>query len=477
MAFDPLTWFVGASLTETGKRVLAKLEASELNDRLRAAISGWCKTLQADLQPSPTAIFPPVTGSGAIAHTRPALTMIRSRLVASHAPSEEEWLGALAEQWQFRRDELGKQAHAFFRQDPSEAKTQLRELAIRLAHVCRQDDALFRATTLDLLRVIAGTPGKTSTVQADGVGLDDASATTAAERISIFESPGQAGMSAGSGGMLRVIDIAMDDAESPTTLDIKLRNTAAVPCFVKYVELDVLQVGALYTWYRPSLQPVTAEYDLNLDPREPVPYVIQTPVSQVAAPLGTDRFALRVTHAPDFDWFVHNVLIRATVRLVYNEGGMMTEPFAVLFTVRPRWRLRAMRTEPQGVSGQKLAINRRILDDILVAPGKASPAIETSGRGGGGPLARCRRAGLDASRAPRPPDHPHRYASIPRACAAAGLPALTPPCWTPTAPMMGAWTRGEGSGRWGRPLVLVLPYAGTGTGPSSGHQPGCSWPS
>jgi hypothetical protein len=176
--------------------------------------------------------------------------------------------------------------------------------------------------------------------------------------------------------MLRTVDISADDNESPTTLDIKVRNTGAEPCFVKSVEIDVLQVGVLYTWYRPNLQQVTAEYDVDLDPREPTPYVIEVPVSQVIAPQSTDRFVLRLAHAPDFDSFVHNVLVRATVRLVYNEWSATTDPFPLLFTVRPPWRLRAMQTESRFVSGQKLVTNRKILDSMLGGHAKASPSIE-----------------------------------------------------------------------------------------------------
>jgi hypothetical protein len=171
MAFDPLTWFIGASLTETGKRLLARIEASQLNDHLRKAISDWCTTLPPDLAPSPTAFFPPIATSEGPAHTRPALMLVRSRFDESHVPAANEWLGALVEHWQCRCDELGKDAHPFFLQDPGAAKAQLDELALRLENVCKQDDTLFRATTLDLLRDMAETRGPTSTVLAVDLGL------------------------------------------------------------------------------------------------------------------------------------------------------------------------------------------------------------------------------------------------------------------------------------------------------------------
>lgn len=198
--------------------------------------------------------------------------------------------------------------------------------------------------------------------------------TTVVEHVSEASDEGAKPPGAPS---LRVVDVAADDTDCPTKLDIKARNMAAEPCFVKAVEIDVLTVGVLYTWYRPNLQPVTAEYDVDLDPREvPVPYVIAVGVSQVIAPQDADRFVLRVAYSWDFDWFVHDVLVQATVRLVYNEDSATTEPFPLLFAVRPSWKLRVMRTEPVGVSGQKLVANRRTLDTMLTASGKASPRIE-----------------------------------------------------------------------------------------------------
>jgi hypothetical protein len=175
---------------------------------------------------------------------------------------------------------------------------------------------------------------------------------------------------------LRVVGVVADDARPPTTLDVKLRNVGGDVCFAKSVEIDVHAVGALYTFYRPSLQSVTGEYDVDLDPREPTPHVIEVPLAQKIRAGDTDRFVLRFRYPPSFDWFVHNVIVHATLRVVYNEDDARTDPVQLLFTVRPPYEVRAMRIEPPAVRAQKDAANRWIYAEMLGLPGAPSPTVE-----------------------------------------------------------------------------------------------------
>jgi len=182
--------------------------------------------------------------------------------------------------------------------------------------------------------------------------------------------PGQARV-----GGLRVVDVQVDDDAPPTSVDIKVRNTSADVCFVKRVDVDVLDVGVLYPLGRPHLQPVTAEYDVDLDPRRPPPYVIGVPVSQVVEGNGTDRFLLRFRYVPEFDWFVHNVIVHVSARLVHNEDDAETEPVPLLFTIRPPYVLSSVRLESASLRAPKAAANRRVYGKMLNLPGTASPTV------------------------------------------------------------------------------------------------------
>ncbi|HEX3772561.1 MAG TPA: hypothetical protein VHV30_16900 [Polyangiaceae bacterium] len=97
---------------------------------------------------------------------------------------------------------------------------------------------------------------------------------------------------------MSIVDVDIRDEKSPATFDIKIRNTSHEVCFVKRIDLDVLNVAILPVWYRPKLQQVTAIYDADFDPREPAPYVLEVPVSQSIEPEGVDRFELRLRYPP-----------------------------------------------------------------------------------------------------------------------------------------------------------------------------------
>ena len=83
-------------------------------------------------------------------------------------------------------------------------------------------------------------------------------------------------------------------------------------------------------------QLVTGEYDVDFDPSRPPPYTIEIPVSQAISPNDTDRFELRLSYVPEFEWrHVNRTIVHGTIALVHDEDSASTTPIELLFTVPP----------------------------------------------------------------------------------------------------------------------------------------------
>ncbi len=184
------------------------------------------------------------------------------------------------------------------------------------------------------------------------------------------------GWSTGHG--LRIVDVAVEDETSPTTVDIKLRNIGSEVRFIKEVRIDVLRVGILDTLARRFReQPVTGEYNVDFDPSRPTPYSIIVPVSQVVDPNNTDRFQLRLSYTSDFNWsFVRRTLVHAMLTLVHDEDNATPTPVLLLFNVPPPRVILGERGFSDEAYVQRARDNVTILEMMLALPAQASPVIE-----------------------------------------------------------------------------------------------------
>lgn len=147
-------------------------------------------------------------------------------------------------------------------------------------------------------------------------------------------------------------------------------------CFIKEIRIEVLRVGVLDTLSRRfRQQEVTAEYDIQLDPSRSPPYAITFPVSQVVDPNDTDRFQLRLSYPPGFDWmFVRRSLVHALLTIVHDEDAALA-PVTLLFNVPPPRIVLGERGFADKDYIRRARENEKILAVMLRLPGRASPVI------------------------------------------------------------------------------------------------------
>jgi len=125
-------------------------------------------------------------------------------------------------------------------------------------------------------------------------------------------------------------------------LDFKLRNIGTEVCFLKRVELEVLDF-AQFRWcpdldraYYPYIESANFDVTFDVSPLRPIRRgeCIEVNISQVLAPNGVDRFTFTIgcsfrSGDPRFTWY----LLKA--RLVYNETNEFLETSRILLSVPP----------------------------------------------------------------------------------------------------------------------------------------------
>ncbi len=135
MPFDILAWGVGFAASKGAGAVLEKVFAYGAYEEIQAAASKWSFALPAEIRTPADALFN--------AETRDAdeeglsRTKLKKAILELHkVPSEEEWLDALIESWELKRQQLGADANAFFRLDRKAAEGHLHQLAEAIYVAC-----------------------------------------------------------------------------------------------------------------------------------------------------------------------------------------------------------------------------------------------------------------------------------------------------------------------------------------------------
>ena len=151
-------WLFGYAGTKLANGVLERLRGDKLTLDLYRATEKWAATLPDEAAlASIYALFPDAVADDEL-DERPALARLRSELRKPNVPTEEIWRDSLLEQWRFVR-ENAKDPNDFFRLPQADARKHLSALALKLHTVCSQHEALFRATTISLLRELLARGG------------------------------------------------------------------------------------------------------------------------------------------------------------------------------------------------------------------------------------------------------------------------------------------------------------------------------
>ncbi|KEZ77974.1 hypothetical protein [Salinisphaera hydrothermalis] len=151
MASGIEAWLFGYAGTKLANGVLERLRGDKLTVDLRRATEKWAAQLPDHVAlASIYALFPDAIADDELAE-RPALMRLRFDLRQSNVPTDEVWHEALLKQWRFVRANA-RDPDDFFQLPEAEARRHLSALAVKLHTVCSQHEALFRATTISLLR-------------------------------------------------------------------------------------------------------------------------------------------------------------------------------------------------------------------------------------------------------------------------------------------------------------------------------------
>lgn len=146
-------WLFGYVGTKLADRVLELLRGDKLTVDLHRAAHKWAAELPAVAGLASTnALFPSHIPDNELKE-RPYLADLRRELKNSKIPTEGCWSNALFEQWQYVRANIADPQN-FFLLSEEAALSHLKPLAAKLSMVCSQHEALFRATTVTLLRKI-----------------------------------------------------------------------------------------------------------------------------------------------------------------------------------------------------------------------------------------------------------------------------------------------------------------------------------
>lgn len=151
---DIFGWILTRSANAAFKALADKLRLSPLQKAIDGAFDAWRKDLPAELRGVDEhavlkSMFSPC-GPELDPATSPKRLGLRSALEKG-VPGEGLWVAALQEQWQAVRDNIGDEAHIFFRTPSDTVFPHLGTLAKALEHACLQDETLWRRTVYEVL--------------------------------------------------------------------------------------------------------------------------------------------------------------------------------------------------------------------------------------------------------------------------------------------------------------------------------------
>ncbi len=144
--------------TYAGKKgadsLVNRLQGEDLISKLHKAIDSWGKRLpeESSLQSeyATYALFP---ADDSDPEKRPALKVLRLRLLDGRVPPKQMWFAALHEQW-LQVANRSEESAAFFTLPEEVARKHLEELAQELTDVCSRDGELFAPTAFELFQEI-----------------------------------------------------------------------------------------------------------------------------------------------------------------------------------------------------------------------------------------------------------------------------------------------------------------------------------
>jgi tetratricopeptide (TPR) repeat protein len=152
MAFDPLSWAIGYTLTKGLNRFLAH---KTLASNLQKAFKQWAKNLPSEAHIYPDSDFATIE-QDADPLRQPLLCALRNTLLDNHIPTESQWFDALLEQWRSVPKDNLEEKQRFFGLPEETAQNHLTLLAKALADECAKYDQLFKTGAIDLLRKANG---------------------------------------------------------------------------------------------------------------------------------------------------------------------------------------------------------------------------------------------------------------------------------------------------------------------------------
>jgi hypothetical protein len=150
MAFDPLSWAIGYTLTKGSTYLIGELFSKELPSKLLKVTQNWAETLPKELYVHPSAIF---KYSDSDVERLPSLDKLRAKLSSKQIPEEEEWLKALIEQWQYINVNISE-PQPFFQQKLEDIEKHLIDLAKAISIEIISDDRYFNIETLKRIKEI-----------------------------------------------------------------------------------------------------------------------------------------------------------------------------------------------------------------------------------------------------------------------------------------------------------------------------------
>ena len=307
-----LDWALQSGLSAAAKAAWHSIRPNDLDAHLREAVEEWASNLPADALVQPMAMFPETRQTDVGGDDRPSeVRNIGQKLLSREIPTEEDWFYALAEHWQRRKDELGKDGQPFFLLDFDKAEPHLKILAKRLVDVCTRDDELFRPAVVRLLAPAADRPVVINALRIVGVEVAD-------------DLPGR----------------------YHAEVEFKVLNPSPSTIFITSIEVDVDKVLLLeHAMPRFSMVPVSGVYNLLFDP-ELVPGSARVPLAQVVFANDADRFMVRVGINPDCHRVFREAVFIIRGRLNYN-GDCHTAIEPLLLSVPWPRRILGQRGTPE----------------------------------------------------------------------------------------------------------------------------------
>ena len=140
MAFDPLSWAIGYSLSKGTTWLLGDVYSKKLPSKLSRVTEKWAKKIPKELYYYPSDFF---DYSFREVEDRKSLKILRDKLNSIEIPKEKEWYEALKEHWNFIKHNI-KNPQPFFTAKFIEIEDYLIDLSSLITNEIITDNDYFR---------------------------------------------------------------------------------------------------------------------------------------------------------------------------------------------------------------------------------------------------------------------------------------------------------------------------------------------